>query len=93
MSAQIIQFPGNLAGGAQRPESGLQALIEIDQMQDYRIWSIETQRCFADGMAELAFMVRSYVTESKPPKPRSWRHSCGNSLGQCAASILQTSSS
>lgn len=67
MSAQIIQFPGNSAGGAQRPETGLQALIDIDQMQDFRIMGVGTMRRFSSSQAALVRLIDSYAAGGEPP--------------------------
>lgn len=68
MSAMIIPFPGNSEGRLQKQEGSIQALIAIEQMQDYRILGIETMRRLSTGQLELLRLVRSYASGGEPPK-------------------------
>lgn len=65
MSAQIIPFPGS-AGKASKPS--LRALVEIDQMNAFRVLGVSAMRDFGGTQRALSSLVHGYESSGVAPK-------------------------
>lgn len=65
MSAQIIPFPGS-AGRASK--SSFRALVEIDQMNAFRVLGVSAMREFSGAQRALVNLIRAYEASGTVPR-------------------------
>lgn len=67
MSAMIIPFPGQRRAAEAVESGGLQAVVNVERMHDYRIMSCSTMQALVKAQRKLVKLTEAYEKSSRAP--------------------------